>query len=160
MGQAQVKGAPSVYKMVFRAGGSGLPGSLAHEVPIGRALAEYAVQAISYPGNTRLNQEPVISVHQQIFYTMELRHYNGKPGRGRLISNQRKRFVQRGKHENVGAPEVRPDIGLHANEFNPVAKIKFLSLLAIARYQIGFAAHDNQFDPFHAGGSERLHDEG
>ena len=49
---------------------------------------------------------------------------------------------------------------MHANEFNPVAKAKFRSLFAITCDQIGFAAHDDQFDRLHAGGGERLHDKG
>ena len=62
--------------MVFRAGGSRLPGSLTHEVPIGHALAKNALQPVSDPGNSGLNQEPIVSVHQEIFYTIELGHDN------------------------------------------------------------------------------------
>src|SRR5882757_9832038 len=106
MGQAQVESAPGVHKMLFRAGGSGLPGSLSHQVPIGRALVKNALQPFSDPGSRGLSQKPVVSVYQEIFYTVEMGNDNRKPGRRSLVGNQGKRFVEGRKHENVGAPEV------------------------------------------------------
>ena len=58
--------------MLLRAGGSCLSGSLTHEVPLGHAQAQNALQTLSHSGCRGLNQEPVVSVHQEIFYTVEL----------------------------------------------------------------------------------------
>jgi hypothetical protein len=85
MGQAQVKGAPSVYKMIFRAGGSRLAGSLSHEDPVGQGLAKNALQPVSDAGNSGLNEKPVLSVDQQVFDSVELRHDDGKSGRRGLV---------------------------------------------------------------------------
>src|SRR3984957_12439338 len=143
--------------MLLRAARGGLPGSLAHGMACGGAEAENALQAPSNAGNAGFNQEAVLPVHEQVFYSIQMRNHDGKTGGRGFVSNQGESLVEGWKDENVRTPEVRADIGLHADKFDPVAK---LIVRAEARDQIRFTTHDDELEGLHARSSQCLHEQG